>query len=258
MKIEQITSLTLKRQAFRKHGQICALQVKQYPVYPMLTFFEGYDQSNYDGNAWVKDAIADGFENFKHASKPFIEEVHGIVTWGQLSILRQIVENAKTTLVLEDDTLLGIDYPDLQRELDALSQHAPVTPKCVLLSFWRKQAETRTHLQPVKNAEFWVQGVKGQTQSAVIYTPEGAEEILTYYRTHPEEIRSVEFHLWHVMRDEPYMYTAQNPCAVTSILQGRSIMYQNTVNPNSPHNYTEATEQTRKTTAFFGIEDGVE
>ena len=218
----KIFSLNLKRQEYRRFVQLGNLETLDYPVETQLEFIPGIDYHTYNDDTWMEAAADDGFPQFRAlaAIGPPRSEYEGCITWGQMRIMRRIVEEQVTALVLEDDMLLQLRYPYLCEKLTRLYENAPVAPEIIMLHYAHWEAPTRREVVPGTDG-FWVQGSRNSGNHANIYTPVGAQRVLDHCESHPDE--TLEWVLKSAFGDAEWLYSTRVSYAKESSCRGTPV-----------------------------------
>lgn len=177
-RIHEILIMTLEATPHRKWGSIGALDARGFPM-DRVEPVHGIDGLQYETHEkLIKAAVADGFtffaENRDFLSIP-IPMAAG--TWSACRALRHIVEEEKTTLLMEDDWIFNIDYDDIEQRLRA-AEHKD-TQIAVLFAKMFHGKNYRYDIKPIN--EYWVEGVPASAAAATLYTPDGAKLVLNHF-----------------------------------------------------------------------------
>ena len=206
MRIDKIFILTLKRQWWRRAFQVGALDVMGYPLSDLLEFVEGTDYDLYGNESWIQDAVNDGFSFFSEYEHHHYIDYMGCMIWGQMRILRNILENNLTALVIEDDVLITLPYKELRFKLDMLHKNASPLPQCIMLSYRSGDGVRNRPFVPNTNG-LWVQGSRNSGHLINVYTPAFAKRIFDYYNNVLAQ-NTIENLLASEYEDEPWLYSS--------------------------------------------------
>lgn len=116
--IERVMVLNLDERKDRWDGQQAVCGVQDVP-HPMLERVSAYDSLHYESMEHVVEEMSKEDPDFA-AYAAHYKDYEGWVTqtilcvqWTHLKAIKQIIEDEKHTLVLEDDAFLNINYQDL-------------------------------------------------------------------------------------------------------------------------------------------------
>lgn len=146
-----------------------------------IRFPEVRDWRDYDSYADVVASMQrDGFPDLHYLTPDsaqqesrFFKVLTG--TWSQLCALREIADAQQPILLLEDDALLTIKFRRVCRRYEDL-----LCPHVAMLNYNTKTA-TKEH-DPKPFDDFWWNGAKSNGSDSNIYSPEGAQMVLSLYR----------------------------------------------------------------------------
>ena len=188
--VSNIFIMTLKSTPNRKWGCLGALEAREFPM-DRVHIVHGMDGLEYKTHeALIKDAVSDGFAFFAENEK-FLERPIGMVagSWSACRVLRHVVEKQKTAIVMEDDWIFGIDYPEIKKRLKQLerartSDDSEGSPTLIaaLISKLHSRGKLRRSVKVVD--QYWIEGVPASAACANVFTPDGAKLALELFGEH--------------------------------------------------------------------------
>ena len=116
--------------------------------------------------------------------------------WSHLKVLRKIVENDETALILEDDVLLSTNFGELEEKLQQLQDFVQFPLGILFLEWWFPNPDDRnipcheySELQESKMCQTNVEGIfkdfLGAGDRARIVTARGAKRLLELHNAFP-------------------------------------------------------------------------
>lgn len=203
-KIERVMVLNLDERKDRWDGQQAVCGVQDVP-HPMLERVSAYDSLNYESMDHVIEAMSAEDPDFAAYAEHYkgyegwVTQTILCVQWTHLKAIKQIIEDEKHTLVLEDDTFLNINYDKLDNVYRWLIDNAeceilyldtnPLDPKYeemlkpVVVPDYTVDAEDRlTHqIEPPRPEVF--ANFRFSSCRARVYSPWGATRMMDIMRT---------------------------------------------------------------------------
>lgn len=153
MRIDKVYYINADSQIGRRYGQQLTARMTGLSLNDLERFVPKGTQKIYPSNeAIVEDIIADGFPEFKWFLQP--ENAQHIwqrpknisVSWSHVSVLRNIVNRGESAIVLEDDTFLSCNYPQLYADLSAVDRPIEVA----WLETWRWEPHESEFYQQIE------------------------------------------------------------------------------------------------------------
>ena len=179
--IKNIWIMTLEATPNRKWGCLGALDARLFPM-DQVHAVHGVDGLTYNSHdEIVRAAAADGFsfftENPDYLKRP-IPMVAG--TWSACRVLRKVAEQNDAAIVMEDDWVFTIDYPEILKRLELLD--ADKTDIAALIAKLYTRGRLRCEVQAVD--PYWIAGIPVSAACASVYTPKGAALVLKRFAEH--------------------------------------------------------------------------
>ena len=192
--IEQIIYINLDRRTDRKEWFVRRLEESNVPM-DIVTRYPGHDWRDYPSCRHLLDAIqSDGYARFvkaKYAEPRF----RGLwaCNWSYCNVLKEIIESGKVTMVLQDDVHLNVAWTELLDKVNQITSH-----------LWSIQLRygswlRRSYQLPQYN-DNWRYGVCASEDRAIVFTPFGADRLLSnmaYCRYGFFEVESVLYYLFN-------------------------------------------------------------
>ncbi len=199
--IDKVYVINLDRRKDKWLAQRCAFLLMEVPL-NRVRRFSAIDGSDYSNLEAISEAMqADGFYCYTYPppwdwGKPPRLACH----WSHLKILRKIVENDETALILEDDVLLSINFGELEDKLQQLQDFVQTPLDILFLEWWFPSPadypghrETPCHeyseLQESKMCRTNVDGIYkdflGAGDRARVITARGAKRLLELHNAYP-------------------------------------------------------------------------
>lgn len=183
--VSNIFIMTLKLTPNRKWGCIGALEAREFPM-DRVHAVHGIDGLEYKTHqAIIKDAVADGFPFFENPDflKRPIPMVAG--SWSACRVLRCVAKTQETAIIMEDDWVFGIDYPEIEKRLKKLERARASddsdepTLIAALISKLHSRGKFRRSVKAID--QYWIEGVPASAACANVFTPAGAELALKLF-----------------------------------------------------------------------------
>lgn len=202
--LDECVVLNLPRS--RKRRKLCIKNLKEAGVpHEKIRIWVAHDHKHFESVPEVcESAIKDGFPLFsklvkKH--KDFLGEI--TQTWNNMRWLREIANNEKTIVFLQDDWYLT-NFEKLNRLVDFAFNIDPFFEYIGLYYNWKHRINP--HVRPVLDGTQLLHGIMGFCQDVgMIITPDGAKNILNLW----EHISTLEVFFVSLMENcPPHFYTS--------------------------------------------------
>lgn len=202
--IDKVYAINLKRRTDKWLAQQCAFLLMQVPSDRVkhLLAIDGRCYSNLES---ISTAMQhDGFSCYAYPPPPFWQDwgepPRLACHWSHLKVLRKVVENDETALILEDDVLLSVNFRELENKLRKLKNLVENPLDILFLEWWFPSPTTNPDFYDTPGYEFSerqesrmrqtsVEGIYadffGAGDRARIITPRGAERLLELHNAYP-------------------------------------------------------------------------
>ena len=201
--------LTIPAQEHRVWALLGHLHALGFPVRNpegKIEIYNGFDYRDYPTRGDAVDAmVADGHEKYEPLQndnlRDHTDSHYYICDWGQLNIMRKIVESNEPTLVLENDAWFRhlpvtnpFDfYPFLKEKWRSLLRKVGgrnINMAMLSVDYSGRSDKTKELIEKgvdklEKVDDFWARGARGMNQTAMIWTPLGAKYMLEEKPAHP-------------------------------------------------------------------------
>ena len=197
--IDRVYVINLDHRTDKWLAQRCAFLLMRVPM-SRVERFSAIDGSNYPNLEAISDDMqADGFSCYTYPpprswdwGKPPRLACH----WSHLKVLRKVVQNDETALVLEDDVLLSTNFGELEAKLQQLQDSVQTPLDILFLEWWfpnpddhKIPCHEHSKLQESKMSQTNVEGIfkdfLGAGDRARIVTARGAKRLLELHDVFP-------------------------------------------------------------------------
>ena len=184
-------------------AQRCAFLLMEVPP-DRVERFPAIDGGKYSDLKAISEAMqADGFSCYTYPpprswdwGKPPRLACH----WSHLKVLRKVVENDETALILEDDVLLSVNFRELESKLRQLQDFIKIPLDILFLEWWfpspasypghreiscHEYSEHQESKMCRTNVDGIYEGFLGAGDRARIITARGAERLLKLHAAYP-------------------------------------------------------------------------
>ena len=196
--IDRVYVINLDRRRDKWLAQQCAFLLMEVPL-NRVERFPAIDGVHYSDLKAISEAMqADGFFCYKHPPcwNPWGPPRRLACHWSHLKVLRKIVENDETALILEDDVLLSTNFGELEGKLQQLQNFVQFPLDILFLEWWFPNPDDRnipcheySELQKSKMCQTNVEGIfkdfLGAGDRARIVTARGAKRLLELHNAFP-------------------------------------------------------------------------
>ena len=189
--IDKVYVINLDHRTDKWLAQRCAFLLMEVPL-NRVERFPAIDGRKYSDLKEISKAMqADGFSCYTYPPlwDPWGDPPRLACHWSHLKVLRKVVENNETALILEDDVLLSVNFRELEDKLKQLQDFVQTPLDILFLEWWFPNPDDRnipcheySELQESKmcqtNAEGIFKDFLGAGDRARIMTARGAERLL--------------------------------------------------------------------------------
>ncbi len=199
--IDKVYVINLKHRTDKWLAQQCAFRLMEVPS-NRVERFPAADGRSCDLKSISEAMQSDGFScyTFPPLWKNWGEPTQLACHWSHLRVLRKVVENGETALILEDDVLLSVNFRELENKLRQLQDFIEIPLDLLFLDWWfpcpTKFPEHReipcheySERQKSKMCQTSVDRIYadflGAGDRARIITPRGAARLLKLHNAYP-------------------------------------------------------------------------
>lgn len=196
--IDKVYVINLDHRKDKWLAQQCAFLLMEVPP-NRSERFPAIDGRNYSDLEAISEAMqADGFFCYKYPPcwNPWGPPRRLACHWSHLKVLRKIVENDETALILEDDVLLSTNFGELEKKFQQLQNFVQFPLDILFLEWWFPNPDDRnipcheySELQESKMCQTNVEGIfkdfLGAGDRARIVTARGAKRLLELHNAFP-------------------------------------------------------------------------
>ena len=200
--IDKVYIINLDDRTDKWLAQRCAFLLMKVPL-NRVEQFEAIDGGKYSDLKAISEAMqADSFSCYRYPPswKCWGDPPRLACHWSHLKVLRKIVENDETALILEDDVLLSVNFGELEDKLNQLQNFVQTPLDILFLEWWfpsptnypdhkKIQCYKYSKLQKSKMCRTNVDGIYknflGAGDRARVITAPGAERLLKLHDAYP-------------------------------------------------------------------------
>ena len=200
--IDKVYVINLKHRTEKWLAQRCAFLLMQVPP-NRVEQFPAVDGRCFSDLESISEAMqADGFSCYKYPPlwDDWGEPPRLACHWSHLKVLRKVVENDETALILEDDVLLSVNFRELENKLRQLRDSVQIPLDILFLEWWFPSPTTNpdfcdipcheySELQELRMRQTSVEGIYadflGAGDRARIITARGAGRLLELHNAYP-------------------------------------------------------------------------
>ena len=188
LKIDKVYYVNLDSAVGRRYGQQLTARMAGLSLKDLVRFPAKNGYAYPSNEDIVRDIIADGFPEFRWFLEPenraaiWQKPKNLAVSWSLIRVLRKIVQNGESAIVLEDDTFLSCDFWKFHADLSLLDRPVDVA----WLATWRWEPHEPEFYQQIEldkeiiqtNASGIYSNFYGLGSRARYFTHDGAKRFL--------------------------------------------------------------------------------
>lgn len=196
--IDQILYVNLDRRSDRNEWFLNEIKKTKVPM-DIVERVPAKDWQDYPDNVSLLKAMqADGYAlNIPDEAATMGRRGFYAWQWTQCACLRRVVRENRTTLLMQDDAVLNMEWSELQAHLAVLPENNNFLKIWAIQLYWYEPPYHRPNVNiPYeggdRNGWLWNYGIRGVGNKAIIWTPPGANRILAMMQGGFEQLYETE------------------------------------------------------------------